>query len=98
MLEGLNSNIDIIVPRGEKSLVSRVQTEAKIPVSANLEGIAHVYVNEKPDITKALDVTFNAKMRRTPICGAAETLLIDKSIYKEYLPRILSKLSSVGAR
>ena len=96
MLEGLNSNIDIIVPRGGKSLVSRVQTEAKIPVFGHLEGICHVYVNEKADITKAIDVTVNAKMRRTSICGAAETLLIDKSIYKEYLPRILSKLSSVG--
>ena len=96
MLEGLNSNIDIIVPRGGKSLVSRVQTEAKIPVFGHLEGICHVYVNEKADITKAIDVTFNAKMRRTSICGAAETLLIDKSIYKEYLPKILSKLSSMG--
>ena len=96
MLEGLNSNIDIIVPRGGKSLVSRVQTEAKIPVFGHLEGICHVYVNEKADITKAIDVTVNAKMRRTSICGAAETLLIDKSIYKEYLPRILSKLSDMG--
>ncbi|MEC8287510.1 MAG: glutamate-5-semialdehyde dehydrogenase [Pseudomonadota bacterium] len=96
MLEGLNSNIDIIVPRGGKSLVSRVQTEAKIPVFGHLEGICHVYVNEKADITKAIDVTVNAKMRRTSICGAAETLLIDKSIYKEYLPKILSKLSSMG--
>ena len=96
MLKGLNSNIDIIVPRGGKSLVSRVQTEAKIPVFGHLEGICHVYVNEKADITKAIDVTVNAKMRRTSICGAAETLLIDKSIYKEYLPRILSELSSMG--
>lgn len=96
MLEGLNSNIDIIVPRGGKSLVSRVQTEAKIPVFGHLEGICHVYVNEEADITKAIDVTVNAKMRRTSICGAAETLLIDKSIYKEYLPKILSKLSSMG--
>ena len=96
MLEGLNSNIDIIVPRGGKSLVSRVQTEAKIPVFGHLEGICHVYVNEKADITKAIDVTVNAKMRRTSICGAAETLLIDKSIYKEYLPKILSKLSGMG--
>ena len=96
MLEGLNSNIDVIVPRGGKSLVSRVQTEAKIPVFGHLEGICHVYVNEKADITKAIDITVNAKMRRTSICGAAETLLIDKSIYKEYLPRILSKLSSMG--
>ena len=96
MLEGLNSNIDVVVPRGGKSLVSRVQTEAKIPVFGHLEGICHVYGNEKADITKAIDVTVNAKMRRTSICGAAETLLIDKSIYKEYLPRILSKLSDMG--
>ena len=96
MLEGLNSKIDVVVPRGGKSLVSRVQTEAKIPVFGHLEGICHVYVNEKADITKAIDVTVNAKMRRTSICGAAETLLIDKSIYKEYLPRILSKLSDMG--
>ncbi len=96
MLGGLDSSIDIIVPRGGKSLVSRVQSEAKVPVFGHLEGICHVYVNEKADITKAIDVTSNAKMRRTSICGAAETLLIDKAIYKEYLPKILSKLSSLG--
>ena len=96
MLGGLDSSIDVIVPRGGKSLVSRVQSEAKIPVFGHLEGICHVYINEKADIKKAIDVTVNAKMRRTSICGAAETLLIDKSIYKEYLPKILSKLSSLG--
>ena len=96
MLSKMSDYIDVIVPRGGKSLVSRVQTEAKIPVFGHLEGICHVYVNEKADITKAIDVTVNAKMRRTSICGAAETLLIDKSIYKEYLPRILSKLSDMG--
>ena len=96
MLGGLDSSIDVIVPRGGKSLVSRVQSEAKIPVFGHLEGICHVYINEKADIEKAIDVTANAKMRRTSICGAAETLLIDKSIYKEYLPKILSKLSSLG--
>ena len=96
MLGGLDSSIDVIVPRGGKSLVSRVQSEAKIPVFGHLEGICHVYINEKADIEKAIDVTVNAKMRRTSICGAAETLLIDKSIYKEYLPKILSKLSSLG--
>ena len=96
MLGGLDSSIDVIVPRGGKSLVSRVQSEAKIPVFGHLEGICHVYINEKADIEKAIDVTVNAKMRRTSICGAAETLLVDKSIYKEYLPKILSKLSSLG--
>ena len=96
MLKGLDSSIDILVPRGGKSLVSRVQSEAKVPVFGHLEGICHVYVNENADMTKAIDITVNAKMRRTSICGAAETLLIDKSIYKEYLPRILSKLSTLG--
>ncbi len=96
MLGGLNSNIDVIVPRGGKSLVSRVQNETKVPVFGHLEGICHVYVNVDADIEKAIDVTANAKMRRTSICGAAETLLIDKSIYKEYLPKILAKLDSLG--
>lgn len=96
MLKGLDASIDVIVPRGGKSLVSRVQNEAKVPVFGHLEGICHVYVNEQADIMKAIEVTVNAKMRRTSICGAAETLLIDESIYKKYLPKILSKLSSVG--
>ena len=96
MLGGLDSNIDVIVPRGGKSLVSRVQNEAKVPVFGHLEGICHVYVNADADIEKAIEVTANAKMRRTSICGAAETLLIDKSIYKDYLPNILAKLNSLG--
>ncbi|NDD48460.1 MAG: glutamate-5-semialdehyde dehydrogenase [Alphaproteobacteria bacterium] len=96
MLGGLGSNIDVIVPRGGKSLVSRVQNEAKVPVFGHLEGICHVYVNADADIEKAIEVTANAKMRRTSICGAAETLLIDKSIYKDYLPKILAKLNSLG--
>jgi len=96
MLGGLDSNIDVIVPRGGKSLVSRVQNEAKVPVFGHLEGICHVYVNADADIEKAIEVTANAKMRRTSICGAAETLLIDKSIYKDYLPKILAKLDSLG--
>ncbi|MEL0231857.1 MAG: glutamate-5-semialdehyde dehydrogenase [Hyphomicrobiales bacterium] len=96
MLGGLDSNIDVIVPRGGKSLVSRVQNEAKVPVFGHLEGICHVYVNEDADIEKAIEVTANAKMRRTSICGAAETLLIDKPIYKDYLPKILAKLDSLG--
>lgn len=96
MLGGLGSNIDVIVPRGGKSLVSRVQNEAKVPVFGHLEGICHVYVNADADIEKAIEVTANAKMRRTSICGAAETLLIDKSIYKDYLPKILAKLDSLG--
>jgi glutamate-5-semialdehyde dehydrogenase len=96
MLGGLDSNIDVIVPRGGKSLVSRVQNEAKVPVFGHLEGICHVYISADADIEKAIEVTANAKMRRTSICGAAETLLIDKSIYKDYLPKILAKLDSLG--
>lgn len=70
--------IDIIVPRGGRSLVERVQTESRVPVFAHLEGICHVYVDKAADPQKALDVVVNAKMRRTGICGAAETLLVDK--------------------
>jgi len=70
--------IDIIVPRGGRSLVERVQNESRVPVFAHLEGICHVYVDKAADPQKALDVVVNAKMRRTGICGAAETLLVDK--------------------
>lgn len=69
--------IDIIVPRGGRSLVERVQTESRVPVFAHLEGICHVFLHEKADPQKALDIVVNAKMRRTGICGAAETLLVD---------------------
>jgi len=72
--------IDIIVPRGGRSLVERVQTESRVPVFAHLEGICHVYVDASADLEKAKAITLNAKMRRTGICGAAETLLIDQKI------------------
>ncbi|MFN3349685.1 glutamate-5-semialdehyde dehydrogenase [Pseudorhodoplanes sp.] len=77
MLAGLSGNIDVIVPRGGKSLVARVQEEARVPVFAHLEGICHVYLDKAADATMAKDIVLNAKMRRTGICGAAETLLID---------------------
>ena len=80
LLGGLNGNIDVIVPRGGKSLVERVQNEAKIPVFGHLEGICHLYVDKSADLTKAKDIIINAKMRRPGICGAAETLLIDKNL------------------
>ncbi len=77
MLQGLGGAIDVIVPRGGKSLVERVQKEARVPVFAHLEGICHVYVDRAADLDMALTVVLNAKMRRTGICGAAETLLVD---------------------
>ncbi len=78
MLSGLNGHIDVIVPRGGRSLVARVQEEARVPVFAHLEGVNHVYVHAAADPAKAEAILLNAKMRRTSVCGAAETLLIDR--------------------
>jgi glutamate-5-semialdehyde dehydrogenase len=77
MLAGLEGNIDLIIPRGGKSLVARVQKDARVPVLAHLEGNCHVYVDKGADLQKAIDVVLNSKMRRVSVCGAAETLLID---------------------
>jgi glutamate-5-semialdehyde dehydrogenase len=79
MLSGLGGNIDVIVPRGGKSLVARVQEEARVPVFAHLEGICHVYIDKAAKPAMAQEIVLNAKMRRTGVCGAAEALLIDKS-------------------
>jgi glutamate-5-semialdehyde dehydrogenase len=79
MLAGLDGAIDVIVPRGGKGLVARVQAEARVPVFAHLEGIVHVYVDADADLEKAKKILLNAKMRRTGICGAAETLLVDRA-------------------
>ena len=96
MLAGLGGTLDVIVPRGGKSLVGRVQKEARVPVFAHLEGIVHVYVHESADLELAKKVILNAKMRRTSICGAAETLLIDRSIAETYLRPICAGLSDAG--
>jgi len=80
MLGGLANTIDLIIPRGGKSLVARVQAEARVPVLAHLEGICHVYLHEKADEAKARAIAVNSKMRRTSVCGAAETLLIDRAV------------------
>ncbi|MDE2477238.1 MAG: glutamate-5-semialdehyde dehydrogenase [Alphaproteobacteria bacterium] len=96
MLAGLDGAIDLIVPRGGKSLVARVQTEARVPVLAHLEGICHTYVHEKADPEMARAIVLNAKMRRTGICGATETLLIDRSIMSTRLVSILDALASAG--
>ena len=80
MLEGLGGALDVIVPRGGKSLVERVQREARVPVFAHLEGVVHVYVDRAADFDKALKIVVNAKMRRTGVCGAAETLLVHRAV------------------
>ncbi len=79
MLTGLDGNIDVIVPRGGKSLVARVQAEARVPVFAHLEGVCHVYVDKAASLDMAKKIVLNAKMRRTGVCGAAETLLVDRA-------------------
>ncbi len=79
MLRGLDGHIDVIVPRGGRSLVERVQTEARVPVFAHLEGIVHLYVDASADAERARAIALNSKMRRTGVCGALETLLVDAS-------------------
>ena len=96
MLAGLDGAIDLIVPRGGKSLVARVQSEARVPVLAHLEGICHTYVHEKADLAMARAIVLNAKMRRTGVCGATETLLIDRSILGTHLKPILDDLVKAG--
>ena len=96
MLAGLNGAIDLVIPRGGKSLVARVQSEAKTPVLSHLDGICHVYVDRDADITIARDIVLNSKMRRTGICGAAETLLIDKKNIEEAWPQIGAALKDAG--
>ena len=79
LLGGLNGAVDVIVPRGGKSLVARVEAEARVPVFAHLEGVNHVYVDRAADLDMAKSIVLNAKMRRTGVCGAAETLLVDRA-------------------
>jgi len=96
LLAGLDGNIDVIVPRGGKSLVERVQAEARLPVFAHLEGICHVYVDKAADLDIAREVVVNAKMRRPGICGAAETLLVDRAGPPEHLPALIGALIAAG--
>jgi glutamate-5-semialdehyde dehydrogenase len=92
MLAGLDGNIDVIVPRGGKSLVARVQDEARVPVFAHLEGLCHTYVDKSASLVMAINVTVNAKMRRTGVCGATETLLLHKDVVGTHLKPILDAL------
>ena len=92
MLGGLNGSIDVIVPRGGKGLVERVQTEARVPVFAHLEGVCHVYVDGKAKLAMAKSIVLNAKMRRTGVCGAAETLLVDRAGAAKLLKPLVTML------
>ena len=91
-----SGEIDVIIPRGGRSLVERVQTEARVPVFAHLEGICHLYIDSDADAGKAVELAVNAKMRRTGICGAAETILIDRGVAGAILPAVSAALTEAG--
>jgi glutamate-5-semialdehyde dehydrogenase len=96
MLAGMTDYIDVIVPRGGKSLVARVQQEARVPVIGHLEGNCHVYVDRDADVRMARTIVLNAKLRRTGVCGAAETLLIDRACVDTHLAPIVEDLLAAG--
>jgi glutamate-5-semialdehyde dehydrogenase len=96
MLGGLGGAIDVIVPRGGKELVARVQAEARLPVFAHLEGVCHVYVHGGADLDMAKKIVLNAKMRRTGICGSAETLLVDRAAAPTHLAPLVEMLIEAG--
>src|SRR4051812_39299261 len=96
MLSGLNGAVDVIVPRGGKSLVARVEQEARVPVFAHLEGVNHVYIDGSADLAMAKSIVLNAKMRRTGVCGAAETLLVDRAAAGKNLKPLVEMLIEAG--
>jgi len=96
MLSGLNGAVDVIVPRGGKNLVARVQLEARVPVFAHLEGVNHVYVDKAASLDMAKTIVLNAKMRRPGVCGAAETLLIDRAAADKQLKPLVTMLLDAG--
>jgi len=96
MLSKMSDYIDVVVPRGGKGLVKKVQESAKIPVIGHLDGICHIYVDESSDPSTASKIVTNAKLRRTSICGAAETVLIDEKCLDSHLPKIINDLKSGG--
>ena len=96
LLSGLDGAIDLVIPRGGKSLVARVQADARAPVLSHLDGVCHVYVDRDADLEKAVAIAVNSKMRRTGVCGAAETLLIDKAALDKFLPPIARDLRDAG--
>jgi glutamate-5-semialdehyde dehydrogenase len=96
MLQGLGGAIDVIVPRGGKELVARVEGEARVPVFAHLEGVCHVYVHAPADLDMAKRIVLNAKMRRTGVCGATETLLVDRQATSTHLAPLVKMLIEAG--
>ena len=96
LLSSMADYVDVVVPRGGKSLIKRVQDEARVPVIGHLEGICHVYLHESASFDMAKDIVVNAKMRRTGICGAAETVLVDRAAAERLLPGIVEALADAG--
>jgi glutamate-5-semialdehyde dehydrogenase len=96
ILAGLDRNVDLIIPRGGKSLVARVQAEARAPVLGHLEGLCHTFIHAAADPAKAVAIAVNAKMRRVSICGATETLLVDRAVADRLLPPIAQALVDAG--
>lgn len=96
ILTGLDGSIDLLIPRGGRSLVERVKAEARVAVLGHLEGVNHVYVHESADPATARAIAVNAKMRRVSVCGAAETLLIDRAVADSLLPLIAADLTAAG--
>jgi glutamate-5-semialdehyde dehydrogenase len=96
MLAGLDGSVDVIVPRGGKDLVGRVQKEARVPIFAHLEGVCHVYVDGQAKLPMAKKIVLNAKMRRTGVCGAAETLLVDRDVAPKMLKPLVDMLIDAG--
>ena len=96
LLSSMGEYLDVVIPRGGKNLIKRVQEEARVPVIGHLEGICHVYLHESADLEMAKNVVLNAKMRRTGICGAAETLLVDRAAAKRLLPEVGAELAAAG--
>ncbi|MBB4076490.1 glutamate-5-semialdehyde dehydrogenase [Bartonella fuyuanensis] len=95
MLKGLDGAIDVIVPRGGKSLVARVKSDARVPIFAHLEGLCHIYIDKSADLDMARNIVLNAKLRRTGICGAVETVLIDRQALEKFIP-VLTALQEKG--
>ena len=96
MLKGLDGNLDILVPRGGRNLVAKVKSDARIPIIGHLEGICHVYIQKSSKINEAIQIVINSKMRRTGICGAAETILIDRDCVETHLGPLIDALKESG--
>lgn len=96
LLSGLENTVDMIIPRGGKGLIARVQSDARVPVLAHLEGLCHTYLHHNADQSMARDIVINAKLRRTGVCGSTETLLVDEHIAAKFLPQMIDLLDHEG--